>query len=145
MPHFRFDPMKELDYLSQRMRKIADEFPETFSIEFGKGFEPKVDVYRDDTSIIIIAELAGLVKSDVSVSIAKGVLTIQGAKKAPEHDDKTSILRCERSFGEFSRKIELPGEVDAASVHAKMENGLLIVTLKNKVQEQEKEISIDIG
>ena len=145
MPHYRFDPMKEFENLSQRMRKFADEFPETFSVEFGKGFEPKIDVYHDDQHIMVIAEMAGMEKSDISVSLAEGILTLAGTKKLPEATDSIKVLRSERSFGEFKRSIELPGDVDSSSVSARMENGVLSISIRKKAREQDKEISIEIG
>ncbi len=144
MPHYRFDPMKEFENLSQRMRKFADEFPETFSLEFGKGFEPKVDVYHDEQSITVVAEMAGMEKSDISVSIADGILTLKGEKKLPATENLT-VLRSERSFGEFKRLIELPGDVDAGSITARMENGVLTISVGKKARVQDKEISIEIG
>jgi HSP20 family protein len=145
MPHYRFDPMKEFENLSQRMRKFADEFPETFSLEFGKGFEPKVDVYHDDASITVIAELPGMAKSDVSVSLADGVLTLKGEKKLPVSAEGVTVLRSERSFGEFKRLIELPGDVDAMNISAQMDAGVLNLVIRRKAREQDKEISIEIG
>ena len=145
MPHYRFDPMKEFENLSQRMRKFADEFPETFSVEFGKGFEPKVDLFHDDQSITVMAEMAGMEKSDISVSLADGILTLSGEKKMPEKAENLTVLRSERAFGQFKRTIELPGEVDASSIAARMENGLLCVTIRKKAREQDKEITIEIS
>jgi HSP20 family protein len=145
MPHYRFDPMKEFENLSQRMRKFADEFPETFSLEFGKGFEPKVDVYHDDASITVIAELPGMAKNEISVSLADGVLTLKGEKKLPVSTEGITVLRSERSFGEFRRLIELPGEVDANSISAQMDAGVLSIVIRKKARSQDKEITIEIG
>ncbi|MFZ1729929.1 MAG: Hsp20/alpha crystallin family protein [Bacteroidota bacterium] len=145
MPHFKFDPMKELDYLSQRMRKIADEFPETFSFEFGKGFEPRIDVYTDSAAVIVMVELPGMQKDAVSLSYAEGILSISGSKPIPQHEDGVSVLRSERSFGDFKREIELPKDVDPGSVSATMIEGLLTITLSKKAMSPESEIKINIG
>ena len=144
MPHYRFDPMKELEFLSQRMRKFADEFPETFSIEFGKGFEPKMDVYHDSKEIRIITELPGMTKDQITLTYADGVLTLSGEKKPPEQAENVSILRSERSFGEFSREIPLPKDIDADSLSASMSDGLLTVVMqiKQDASTQERTISI---
>ncbi len=144
MPHYRFDPMKELEFLSQRMRKFADEFPETFSIEFGKGFEPKMDVYHDNKEIRIIAELPGLTKDQISLTYTDGVLTLEGEKKPPEQAENVSILRTERSFGEFKREIPLPKDIDADSMSASMSEGLLtiVMQIKQDASKQERTITI---
>lgn len=145
MPHFKFDPMKELEYLSQRMRRIADDFPETFSFEFGKGFEPRIDVYSDETNVYVVAELPGMAKEAVSLSVADGVLTIRGGKAAPEYGEGVTVYRSERSFGEFQREIALPKDIDASGVSAAMTDGILTITMKKKAAPQEHEISIDIS
>lgn len=144
MPHYRFDPMKELEFLSQRMRKFADEFPETFSVEFGKGFEPKMDVYHDAKEIRIIAELPGMSKDQVSLTYADGVLTLAGEKKTPEHAENVSLLRSERSFGDFKREIPLLKDIDADSLSASMSDGILTVVMqiKKDASTQERTISI---
>lgn len=145
MPHFKFDPMKELDYLSQRMRKIADEFPETFSFEFGKGFEPRIDVYNDTAVVVVMAEFPGMRKEAISLSYADGILTISGSKPLPQHAESVSVLRSERSFGDFKRQIELPKDVDPGSGSATMNDGLLTITLNKKETSQNSEIKINIG
>lgn len=145
MPHFKFDPMKELEYLSQRMRKIADEFPETFSFEFGKGFEPRVDVYNENSVLNVVVELPGIQKEAVSLSYADGIITIAGSKPLPQHAEGVSVLRSERSFGDFKREIELPKDVDPGSISAAMSDGLLTVSFNKKAMSQDSEIKINIG
>jgi HSP20 family protein len=145
MPHIKFDPMKELEFLSQRMRKFADEFPETFSFEFGKGFEPKVDVYHDDTRIHVVAELPGMSKEEISLSFADGVLRIKGTKKAPEFGETVAIVRGERSFGEFKREIPIGRNIDPDSLSASMREGVLTILMQEKAKQgqSEKNITID--
>jgi HSP20 family protein len=145
MPHIKFDPMKELEFLSHRMRKFADEFPETFSIEFGKGFEPKIDVYQDNEMIRVVVELPGLTKTEVRLSYADNILTIGGEKKAPEHDENTSVLRTERSFGEFKREVTLPKDIDAESLEATMVEGVLTVTMRKLKDSSKQERTINIS
>ncbi|MDT8325480.1 MAG: Hsp20/alpha crystallin family protein [Bacteroidota bacterium] len=145
MPHIKFDPMKELEFLSQRMRKFADEFPETFSFEFGKGFEPKVDVYHEEKNIHVVAELPGMSKEEISLSYADGVLRMKGTKKAPEFGEEVAIVRGERSFGEFRREIPIGRDIDPDSLSATMRDGVLTVIMQEKAKEgqSEKNISID--
>ncbi len=145
MPHFKFDPMKELEYLSQRMRRIADDFPETFSFEFGKGFEPRVDVYNEADIVRVVAELPGMQKDAVVLSFADGILSISGSKALPKQAEDVTILRSERSFGDFKREIELPKDVDVSSINASMTDGLLTVTLSKKPAPAQQEIKINIG
>ncbi|MCB2204440.1 Hsp20/alpha crystallin family protein [bacterium] len=144
MPHIKFDPMKELEYLSQRMRKFADEFPETFSFEFGKGFEPKIDIYRKGDEIHVSAELPGMVKSDVQLSFTDGVLRIQGSKNAPVSEEEVKVVRGERSFGGFDREVALGSDIDPDSLSATMKDGVLSVVMRLKTAKGSAERTITI-
>lgn len=144
MPHIKFDPMKELEYLSSRMRRFADEFPETFSFEFGKGFEPKADIYRKDNEIHVSFELPGMIKSDVQLSFTDGVLRIKGSKNAPASDDEVTIVRGERSFGSFDREVALGSDIDPDSLSATMKDGVLTVIMQLKTAQGSTERNITI-
>ena len=118
MPHFKIDPLKELDSLSQRMRKFVDDFPEHFSIEFGGRFEPRTDVFYDDASLTVMMEIPGVAKESLTIVLENGILTISGIKVNPLDKEKRTCLRSERSFGDFTRNFELPFTVQKESVKA---------------------------
>lgn len=143
MPHIKFDPTRELDFLSERMKRFAQEFPETFSFELGKGFEPRIDLTQSAAEVVLAAELPGMEKADVRLSIADGVLTLSGEKKAPEREHSTE-LKCERSFGAFSRKIELPADIDSGKISASMSNGVLEIRIPRLAAAHETTIDIEI-
>lgn len=144
MPHFTFDPMKELEYLSQRMKKFVEEFPDSFSFEFGKGYEPRVDMYHDATTVYINIEVPGIAKQALNLVIKESVLTVSGSKK-PEYDpDSVTPSRMERGYGDFSRQIALPCEVDANAFSATLNDGVLSVTVPKRPSETKSGISIDI-
>jgi HSP20 family protein len=145
MPHIKIEPMKELEYLTSRIRKFAEEFPETFSFEFGSGFEPKIDLVETDATMTVFVELAGVVKEDISLSLRSGKeLEIAGTKQPGIDPDTMSIVRSERTFGEFSRMVILPADADGGSVEAELNNGVLIVTLRKLAAKQSSEIKVDI-
>lgn len=142
MTIFRFEPAKEVENLSKRMKKFIDEFPEGISFEVG-GFNPRLDLAEDDTKIYVYVELPGVSKENVKLSLQDNILTIKGEKKKEIEDEKINYFRSERIFGAFSRAIELPVEVDMDNVSAKFENGVLYIELP-KVQKAKKEKTIEI-
>ena len=145
MPHMKFEPLKELEYLTGRLRKFAEDFPETFSFEFGSGFEPKLDLVHDETTVTVIAELPGVRKADVSLSVSGGnVLEIKGTKQADIDPDAVTIVRSERSFGPFACRISLPVDDEHGSIEAHMADGLLRVVMKKRTVQTETEIKVDI-
>jgi HSP20 family protein len=144
MPHFKFDPIRELDDLSDRMRKFAQEFPESFSIQFGRGFEPRVDMLQDAEGLRISVELPGVPRENVKLTLADNVLLLEGGKSEPAGRENATLVRGERSFGPFQRRIELPVKVDPSSIAAAMLDGVLTVTLRSAAAASATDIPIDI-
>lgn len=88
---------------------------------------PNIDVVESDKEIEITAELPGMEESDVNLTLADGVLTIKGEKHAQKEEKGKSYQLLERSYGAFSRSIPLPTNLEAESVRASMDKGLLKV------------------
>jgi HSP20 family protein len=93
------------------------------------GWCPAVDLAETDDEFVVTAELPGLSKKDVEVSVENDILTLSGERKAETEEQKGRWHRVERSYGEFHRSFRLPGKVDAAKVDAKFKDGLLTVTV----------------
>lgn len=109
-----------------------------------KGFVPAMDVYETKDAIVIEAPLAGIDPKDVSVSVEKGVLTLQGeTKKEHEVDDK-NYYRKEIRSGSFFRQIALPGAVREDGVSAEFENGVLKITCPKSAPTTAKKIDVKI-
>jgi len=108
-------------------------------------------VYHDKDNVIVTAEVPGLEQKDVDLSITGNTIALKGAKKQASEVKEDGLLRnggdyqrVERSYGSFQRVIDLPCEVDAAKATAKLENGLLTVTLPKSEAHKPKQISIDV-
>lgn len=94
------------------------------------GFRmPNVDVLDRDKEIVVRAEVPGVEKDDLDVSIHDSSLTIRGHSRREDEEEKGTYYRHEVSYGEFLRTLQLPTEVDAEQVKAKFKNGILEVTL----------------
>ncbi len=99
---------------------------------FNTGFNPnamRVNIAEDEKNIYIEAELAGLKKEDVKVSIEDNVLTIRGERKQETEEKKKNYHRVERVYGSFSRAFTLGENIDQDNIEAKYENGVLHLTL----------------
>ena len=101
-----------------------------------------VDIYSDDDHIVMEAELPGLSKEDVDVSVEEGVLTIAGKKTHAKIEEDHMHHLQERYFGSFSRSFTLPASVDAGKVKATMTDGVLRVVLTKHEKTKSKRIEV---
>ncbi|MGD0232627.1 MAG: Hsp20/alpha crystallin family protein [Syntrophorhabdales bacterium] len=97
--------------------------------EMGGLFNPRLDIKETKESIQVVAELPGMDRNDIDVSMHEHVLTISGEKKGENEDKGTNYHRVERTFGSFSRSISLPDTVEAGKIEAAYRDGVLVVTL----------------
>lgn len=88
-----------------------------------------IDVYETDKQIIIQSTIAGAQPKDLKISLHHDLLTIHGTRKQPQAISEEQYLYRECYWGEFSRSIILPAEVDSHKVEANIENGVLTITL----------------
>jgi len=104
---------------------IESEIPE--EEEFSS--ELSVDVYQTDEYIVVEAHIAGMKAEDLDVSITREMVTIKGDRKRSPQVDEDQYYAQELYWGKFSRTILLPQEVEAAKADAKMDNGIIKITL----------------
>ena len=94
-----------------------------------EGRTPHVDVVDRDDEIFVKAELPGVDKDDVEITMTDNSVTIKASTKAEEKEEKGDYHRCEISQGSFSRTVSLPSEVDTDKAKAKFKNGVLKLTI----------------
>jgi HSP20 family protein len=110
------------------------------------GFEsPALDVYEGKDALIVKAELPGLAKEDIDISLDGKLLTIKGEKKQEEEVKKEDYYRCERSFGAFSRTLELPVDVKLDNVNATFKDGVLEVRLPKAEDARKNVIKVKVA
>jgi HSP20 family protein len=93
-----------------------------------------MDVTERDGEIELTAELPGLEEKDVEVTLVDNVLTIRGEKKAEKEEKDQNRRIVERSYGAFSRSLELPAGIKPDDIIATMKNGVLTVKLPKTAQ-----------
>ena len=135
----RYDPFNELvDDLFKGffVRPVAFE---------GRAELPrmKVEVAEKNGAYIVTAELPGVKKEDINVTIDGAQLTLAAeVKREKEATENDRLLHTERSFGKVSRTFTLPQELDEAKVEAKFRDGVLELALPKKAAAQRKSIAI---
>ena len=109
--------------------------------EYKATFTPYVDISEDKEAFYIEFELPGVQKNEVKVQVNDERILIVEGKKIRITEENQKTLRKEIKSGEFSRSFRLPVNVDAEAIHARYENGVLILTLP-KVQPKETPVEI---
>lgn len=108
-----------------------------------EGRTPRVDLIDRDEDIVLRAELPGVDKKDLSVSMTDNMVTLN-AKTSYEHEEEeASYYRCEMSHGEYSRTVSLPTAVDESKTKAKFENGILELSMPKLEKAKRRTIDIE--
>jgi HSP20 family protein len=115
--------------------------------EFGReteffGWAPAVDVYEDKDNLVVRAELPGMKKEEIDISLHQGSLIISGERKSETHENESEQSRSERFFGRFQRAFELPKPVDPNKVSATYKDGILTVKLPKTEESKPKQITV---
>jgi HSP20 family protein len=109
--------------------------------EFFNDWAPALDVLEDANNLQVVAELPGLRKEDIDISLKDGVLSITGERKAAEQKEEQTH-RSERFYGRFHRSITLPKPVDGEHVQAVYRDGVLTITLPKSEQAKPRQIQV---
>ena len=105
---------------------------------------PACDIYETDKAIVVKAELPGLKKEDVFVSIENNVLLLRGERKFSDEVKRENFHRVERTYGEFLRSFTLPTFVDTTKILAEFKDGILMVTLPKREEAKPKQIEVTV-
>jgi HSP20 family protein len=143
-------PFDEMDRLFDRMlpsnwlRPMRWEWP-TWAEHLMpfEGKTPHVDIIDREAEVVIRAELPGVKKDDLDVSLNDNSVTIRGTTKQEETEEKGEYHRREMSYGEFSRTVALPSEVDRAKAKALFKDGILELTLPKAEAAKRNSIRIE--
>ena len=123
------------------LREIEDLFGHSLAWPLGRAqsmlglgdWNPRVDISESNGSYIIKADVPGVSKDDLKVTLDNGVLTIQGERKQDKEEDNKRFHRIERFYGSFSRSFSLPEDADATGLKATAKEGQLVVSVPRKV------------
>jgi len=141
----RWSPFRHLANLREEIDRLFEsplsEMTQN-SHQFLSGWMPAVDLSEDKDTLYLKAELPGMNKEDVEISIHEGVLTISGERKQDPKFDKAEVYRSERFLGRFQRTLTLPTWINAEKVKATYNDGLLYVHLPKAEESKPKHIEV---
>jgi HSP20 family protein len=142
----RFDPFRDLAVLQDRMNRLFSESHRRDDDLTSRGtWTPAVDIYEVDNALVLKAELPGMRREDIDVSVENDTLTIKGERKLDHEVKQESFHRVERAYGQFVRSFALPNTVDAAKIGAEYKNGVLKVTLPVREEAKPRTINVEVA
>jgi HSP20 family protein len=141
----RWRPVRDLVNLQDEMNRLFDGFfgRPMLAPDWGeREWNPSVDVSETGDKILITADLPGMTKDDVKISVRDHTLTLEGEKKRQKEEKGKNYHRLERSYGSFCRSFTLPAAVKADKIKATYKDGVLSVELPKVEEAKPKEIPI---
>jgi HSP20 family protein len=139
-------------------RSLRDEVDRLFE-DFGRGwprpwgmawpsapetFSPAVDLKETDTEYVVTAEVPGFPKEKLEINVTEDAITIRGERKEEKEKTEGGYHLRESASGSFQRVLALPGSVVADQVKAKLEDGVLTVTLPKAAEKEAKGVKIEV-
>jgi HSP20 family protein len=139
----RQDPFR---VLKERMdRLFEDTFARTQGDDILQGqWLPAVDIRETENEILVEAELPGVDRKDVKVSVENGVLTLSGERQFSSETKQENYHRIERSYGSFMRSFTLPSTVNVDKVEATHKNGVLTVRLPKREEAKPRTVNVKV-
>ena len=132
------------DVVPAALRALTHDFDTIFK----RGIEPcssvsfDVDVRQDGEDLLVTANVPGLAKDDIDISVENEVLTISGEYKNENDEKKGDYHVRERQYGKFSRSFRLPNTADSDKVAAELKNGVLTLTFPTREEAKPRRIEV---
>ena len=148
-PRYECSPFSALRELEHEMDDLFGGLTRWPAREGATGllegvWSPRVDILQVDDKIVVKADLPGLSKEDLDISVEDGHLTIKGERKHETEVKEDDFHRFERVYGTFERSFELPATVESEKIGATYKEGVLEVTLPKKPEAKPKQIAVKV-
>jgi HSP20 family protein len=147
MTLMKWDPFRNMVTLQDRINRLfEDAFPRAAETEEDLvcAWRPVVDIYETEQGGVIMVDLPGVNKEDVSVEVKENVLTIQGERKPEMQVENELYYRRERACGTFQRSFSFRSVIAPDTIKASFRNGVLKVEIPKPEEEKPKKVSVSI-
>ncbi len=141
------DVFSELESWDRHLHRLMSPWLRGFSrADGGEGvfFSPAIDVTRDDEAVVVKADLPGVTKDDVELTVYEDTLTIKGVRKTETERKEGRYHYSERRHGEFLRTVQLPDAIDPMRVRAEFRDGVLEIHLPIADEARPRKIDIAV-
>ncbi len=142
----RYNPFRELRTMQEQMNRLLDlAWNREAGEELKEGvWQPPVDIYEDEESVVIKAEVPDIDQKDIEVRIEDNTLMLKGERKLDQSIQKENYHRVERYYGPFQRSFSLPATIDQEKIKANCERGVLTIVLPKREGKKPKQITVEV-
>ncbi len=106
-------------------------------------WRPRVDIVEDEHEFRIHADLPGVTKDSIEITLEDGVLVLSGERPAMESKEGETVYRSERMTGQFKRRFNVRDSIKSDSIHANFDNGVLTIRLPKPEESKPRKIEIN--
>lgn len=139
-----WSPWPEMERLQREMNRLFASAPTRAWNDVAPSY-PAMNVWTNEDSAIVTAELPGVNPEDIDISVVGDTLTLKGSRQPYELREGETYHRRERRYGQFTRVFQVPFEVEADAVEAVFEKGVLHITLPRAEADKPKRITVKAG
>lgn len=139
----RMDPFRNLVSVKRDLDRFFGDWDEESETSVSH-WRPVVDIFETKDNLVLLAELPGMDKKDISINIENNTLTLSGERTFDQEVKKENYHRIERAYGSFSRSFSLPATISKDKVEARYENGVLEVYLPKSEESKPREIEVRV-
>jgi HSP20 family protein len=140
----RWDPFEEIRKTQERLNLLFEDFMPMKKMGDGNVFTPAIDIKEEENKLLVTTDLPGINKKDIEINLKEDMLEISAKTGKEKEIEEEGYIRKEREYTHFYRAVRLPSSVKEEGSTAKIENGVLTITLpKMKLEEPAKKIQIE--
>jgi HSP20 family protein len=139
-----WDPFRDVSAMREDMERLFDSMVSRYPRERVQAvWAPPVDVEETNDAMVVRAELPGMKREDIKVTVAEDTVTLSGERKYEIEQKNRTFHRVERAYGSFQRTIELPISVQGDKAQATYKAGVLELVLPKAERVKAREIAIE--
>ncbi|MCC6153134.1 MAG: Hsp20/alpha crystallin family protein [Candidatus Hydrogenedentes bacterium] len=137
-------PWAPLRDIEGQFNRLFGELARDYDL-FDRGWAPAVDLKETEQEYTLEADLPGMKKEEIDITVVDNVITLKGERKHEAETKEKGYHRIERRYGSFERTFELPGGFDASKINAHFDNGVLKVTMPKREEMKPKQIEVKVN
>ena len=138
----RYEPINLFDQFNNEINRLFTGLQPRQAANQDQAWVPAVDIREEEQRFVLAADIPGVERKDVDITLEKGVLTIRGERHAESEEKGEGFHRRERVHGTFLRQFSLPDTVDTDSINASVRDGVLVIEIPKHAKPEPRKITV---